>query len=41
MDVATEPAPITQLSPMVTPGRIDTFAPTHTLRPMVTGMQYV
>lgn len=30
-----------QLSPMVTPGRIDTFAPTHTLRPLITGMQYV
>lgn len=32
------PAPITVLSPIVTPGRIVTFEVTHTLLPIVTGL---
>lgn len=31
------PAPITTLSPIVTPGKIITPPPIHTLSPMVTG----
>ena len=33
----TQPAPITELSPTVTPLRIVTSLPTQTLRPMVIG----
>ena len=35
--VTTLPAPITELSPMETPGSIITFAPIHTLFPTVIG----
>lgn len=35
--VTTRPAPITQLSPIVTPGQTTTFAPNHQSLPMVTG----
>ena len=38
--MTTDPAPITLFSPMVTPGRIVTFAPIHALLPMVTGSEY-
>ncbi len=34
--VTTAPAPIIELSPMVTPGQITTLPPSHTLLPMVT-----
>ena len=36
--VTTEPAPITALSPMVTPGKTVTLAPSHTFSPMVIGL---
>ena len=35
--VTTEPAPITALSPTVTPGRIVEFEPIHTFLPILTG----
>ena len=35
--VTTLPAPITELSPIVTPGRTTTFPPNHTLLPTVIG----
>ena len=35
--VTTEPAPMTQLSPMVTPGQTMTPPPSHTLSPIVMG----
>ena len=35
--VTTDPAPIVTLSPMVTPGRMVTLPPIHTLLPIVTG----
>ena len=33
--VTTEPAPMTTLSPMVTPGRMQAFPPIQTFSPMV------
>ena len=36
----TLPAPITTLSPMVTPGRTTTFPPIHTLFPTLIGFAY-
>lgn len=38
--VTTLPAPIMQLSPIVTPGKIQTCAPIHTLLPIVIGLAY-
>ena len=35
--VTTLPAPMTQLSPMVTPGQTVTFAPNQQLLPILTG----
>ena len=35
--VTTEPAPIMEFEPIVTPGVTVTFAPNHTLSPIVTG----
>lgn len=35
--VTTLPAPMTQLSPIVTPGQTVTFAPNQQLSPMMTG----
>ena len=35
--VTTEPAPMTQLSPIVTPGQTMTPPPSHTLSPIVMG----
>ncbi len=37
--VTSEQAPITEFSPMVTPGSTVTLAPSHTLQPMVTGRE--
>ncbi len=36
--VTTLPAPMTQLSPIVTPGHTTTFAPNQQSLPMVTGL---
>ena len=36
----TEPAPIETLSPIVTPGRMVTLPPIHTLWPIVTGFAH-
>ena len=36
--VTTLPAPMTQLSPIVTPGHTTTFAPNRQSLPMVTGL---
>ena len=38
--VTTLPAPITVLSPIVTPGNTITFPPIHTLLPTLIGLAY-
>ena len=38
--VTTDPAPIVILSPIVTPGKIQTFPPIHTLLPIVIFFAY-